>query len=193
MHPETHHGCVWEGPGPSPLKKASPRRATSEGGSSPVEPHRGCIGRAVSQQFFVALSIRFLRLWDTSNRDPALAASSLADFEDILRTLFVKGHIMLDCAQEVAGLGVAKTITQIAMEQCQDMIKIRWGSRTKYLWSKTSKDECASVLAEIRSIVEDMLSRLAADFHTRDLYMSVEALELSAWQSVLAATQDAAK
>ena len=134
-----------------------------------------------------------MRLWDTSNRDPALAASSLADFEDILRTLFVKGHIMLDCAQEVAGLGVAKTITQIGMEQCQDMIKIRWGSRTKYLWSNSSKDECASVLAEIRSIVEDMLSRLAADFHTRDLYMSVEALELSAWQSVLAATQDAAK
>ena len=83
------------------------------------------------------MSIRFLRLWDTSNRDPALAASSLADFEDILRTLFVKGHIMLDCAQEVAGLGAAKTITQIAMEQCRDMIVIRWGSRKKYLWSKT--------------------------------------------------------
>ena len=50
---------------------------------------------------------------------------------------------MFDCAKEVAGLGAAKTITQIAMEQCQDMIKIRWGSRTKYLWSKISKDECA--------------------------------------------------
>ena len=168
-------------------------RATSEGGSSPVEPPRGRIGRAVSQQFSVALSIRFLRLWDTSNRDPAAAAKSLADFENILRVLFVDGYIMFDCAQEVAGLGAAKTITQIAMEQCQDMILIRWGSRSKYLWSKTSKDECASVLAEMRSVVEDTLSRMAADFHSRDLYMSFEALHVSAWESVFAAAQDAAK
>ena len=134
-----------------------------------------------------------MRLWDTSNRDPAAAAKSLADFENILRVLFVDGYIMFDCAQEVAGLGAAKTITQIAMEQCQDMILIRWGSRSKYLWSKTSKDECASVLAEMRSVVEDTLSRMAADFHSRDLYMSFEALDVSAWESVFAATQDAAK
>lgn len=136
---------------------------------------------------------RFLREWDTSNHDPATAAKSLADFAGTLRALFVDGYIMFDSSQEIAGLGKAKTITQIAMEQCQDMVVIRWGSRSKCLWSATSKSECAAVLAEMRSVVEDTLSRMAADFHTQDLYMTFEVLDVCAWEKVLAATPDPAE
>lgn len=141
------------------------------------------------QQCRLVYSDRFLREWDCSNHDPAKAAISLANFAKTLRVLFVDGYIMFDSAQEVAGLGPAKTITQIAMEQCQDMIVIRYGTRTKCLWSKTSPSECAAVLAEISSVVGDVLARLDADFHTQDLYMCFEALDLDTWRSVLAATQ----
>ena len=77
-----------------------------------------------------------------------------------------------------------------AMDQFSDMLVIRYGSRTRCLWSKTSSSECAPILAEIKSVVEDVLKRLAADFYEQDLYMSFEALDLHKWQTVLAATQD---
>ena len=78
---------------------------------------------------------------------------------------------MCDTAGEMPGLGASKTITQIAMEQCEDMQQFRYGNKVKTLWSKTSRQECEGSLAAMRTVVEDVLARLNVDFHVNDLYM----------------------
>lgn len=129
---------------------------------------------------------RFIREWDQSNHDPAEASASLYAFEKKLRLLFVEGYIMFDGCAATPELGEAKTITQIVLEQLQDNVCIRYGSRTKYLYTSKSKDAVAPVLAEMKSVVEDVLARLSADFHTQDVYMAFEVLSLPTWKKVLA-------
>ncbi len=122
---------------------------------------------------------RFLREFDRHDRDPAASAQALRDFADRVSKLFVQGWIMVDCGSEIAGMGAAKTITQIAMEQCQEFQTIRYGTKVKVLWSGTSKEECQGSLKEIGQIVKDMLDRLHVDFGSNDLYMAFEAMDLS--------------
>ena len=90
---------------------------------------------------------RFIREWDTSNHDPADAAASLAAFEKKLRILFVEGYIMFDSSAATPELGEAKTITQIVYEQLLDKVRIRYGDRTKYLYSSKHRADIAPVLA----------------------------------------------
>lgn len=106
--------------------------------------------------------------------------------------LFVDGYIICDSRPALAAsqsewsrFGTAKTIVEIAYEQFSDMVELRYGRRTKMLWSAASKADCAAVLAEIGSVVNDALARLAADFHEQDLYMTLEAFDLDTWAGVL--------
>ena len=62
-------------------------------------------------------------------------------------------------------LGPAKTLTQVVFEQVEEMTEIRYGSRLRVLWNKTSKADCQASYKEIGQIVEDMMSRLRVDFH----------------------------
>jgi len=80
-------------------------------------------------------------------------------------------------------LGPAKTLTQVVLEQVEEMTEIRYGSRLRVLWNKTSKADCQASYKEIGQIVEDTLSRLHVDFHHRDLYMALEAMDVEAWQT----------
>ena len=100
---------------------------------------------------------------------------------------------MFDSKVTSPELGAAKTITQIVYEQLQDNVCIRYGSRTKYLYTSDSRQDVAPVLAEMKSVVEDVLSRLAVDFHEHDVYMAFEALSLATWQKLLATTQSEAR
>ena len=68
---------------------------------------------------------------------------------------------MFDSCAATPELGAAKTITQIVHEQLQDKIQIRYGDRTKYLFTSTSRNDVAPVLAEMKSVVEDVLARLS--------------------------------
>ena len=89
---------------------------------------------------------RFLREFDTSDRDPAKTTSALQRLEDTLRKLFVQGWIMVDPRREPCGdsaasqgeawshtQGSAKTFTQIIMEQLADVVEIRYGGKLKVL------------------------------------------------------------
>ena len=92
---------------------------------------------------------------------------------------------MCDTAGELPGLGASKTITQIAMEQCEDMQQFRCGNKVKTLWSKTSRQECEGSLAAMRTVVEDVLARLNVDFHVNDLYMMFHCMNLDEWHEAL--------
>ncbi len=133
--------------------------------------------------------VRFLRKFDVSDRDPSQSCRELADFACSLRRLFVEGYILCDGGGvELPGIGLGKTICQIAMEQCSDMRTFQYGDKVKTLWSKTSRQECEVSLAAIGSVVKDVLARLEADFHHNDLYLSLETMDLEAWRSALHAS-----
>lgn len=63
----------------------------------------------------------------------------------------------------------------------QELREFHYGNKVKTLWSRTSLQECEGSLAAMRSIVEDTTRRLQADFHDKDWYMSLGAMDLSAW------------
>ena len=66
---------------------------------------------------------------------------------------------MFDSSAATPELGAAKTITQIVYEQLQDNVCIRYGSRTKYLYTSRSRHEIARVLAEMKSVLGGELDR----------------------------------
>ena len=45
-------------------------------------------------------------------------------------------------------------------------------------------------MAEMKSVVEDVLARLEADFHENDVYMAFEALSLTTWEKLIAAKEE---
>ena len=101
---------------------------------------------------------------------------------------------MFDCGSAATPeLGAAKTITQIVFEQLQDNVCVRYGSHTKYLMTGTCRRDVAPVMAEMKSVVEDVLARLDADFHDQDVYMAFEALSLATWERYHAAGMEASR
>ncbi len=110
-----------------------------------------------------------------------------------LHTLFVQGYILCDPGDtpangpsSIAGplVGTPKTITQIAFEQCEDMLTIQVGPPGgrqvhRCLWSCTSREDCLGVMSEMKSIVGDVLARMDADFTTNSLYLCFEAFDLA--------------
>ncbi len=72
----------------------------------------------------------------------------------------------------------AKKLTSIVMDQVSDALRIRYGNKIQVLRSDGAKMETDQGMAEMRSIVGDVVSRLDADFSQHDLYMALGALDL---------------
>ena len=108
---------------------------------------------------------------------------------------FVRGYILCDSGDgTTAGVGAAssvpKTITQIALEQCEDMLTVTVGTKRKSLWSRVSRGEALAVMGEINSVVQDVIDRLDADFTDNSLYLCFEAFDLSAWDTLASDTRN---
>ncbi len=138
---------------------------------------------------FSEVCLAFLREFDVDDRDPAASRVDVERFVATLHTLFVDGYILCDSGAEVAGLGEAKTLTQVAFEQCAEMRTFHYNNRVKVLWSRTAKEEVESSMAAMRSLTRDTAERLQADFSNHDLYLHLGVFDLRAWSDALAATQ----
>lgn len=130
-----------------------------------------------------------MRKFDCSDRDPAMTARDLAEFRNALRVLFVEEYVLCTTPFRVEGLGVAQTITQVAMEQFKDVKEFHVGKKVFSFWSKVSKKQCTEALKAIGDVSGDVMERLNADFAPDDLYMCLEAMDLGAWGSALVAAK----
>ena len=164
--------------------------------------------------------MRFLREFDASDPDPAWCARRLIKFEETLRHLFVDGWIMADAKALAASQGPALaasqgpalaassqgpalaasqkpvpplTVTQIVMDQIQDTVTLRYGSRVTTLFGQCNSNEAAVAFRAITQVVEETLDRLRADFHERDVYMAFEAMNLQAWTDAATANAETKK
>lgn len=116
-----------------------------------------------------------------ADHDPARTRRDLQEFSQTMRALFIDGYVLCDAQHDVPHLGPAKTISQVAMEQCREMKEFHYGTKVWTLWGQTSHKECTESMAAISTVVQDMLARLEADFHSHDLYMSFGAMDVAAW------------
>ena len=126
---------------------------------------------------FAEVGIKLLRTFDVraAARDPATSGARLQSYYDTVTRLFIDGYIMhpVNRTGGVPGLGdecPSKTLTQIACEQFQDFVQMRYGDEVKVLWSKTAKHECAESLAHLQSIARDHLDTLRAGFLDSEVY-----------------------
>ena len=70
--------------------------------------------------------LEFLRIFDVDDHDPARAFLELKDFIAVLRALFVKGYVVCDAGEvQLPGVGIRKTLTQIAVENIREPLLIR--------------------------------------------------------------------
>ena len=144
---------------------------------------------------YAELCMRFIRQWDSPDRDPATATRILNDFRENVRVLFVEGYILCDPeTTPPRHRGVSnealKTISQIVFEQLLEGVDIDVNGETKRLWGATSKSAILSVMADVKSAVAAMLDRLDADFASNSLYLCFEAFDLDAWRPLLKADRD---
>ena len=147
------------------------------------------------------LLIRFIREYDTDDRDPSASARSLRRLRETMNVLFLQGYILCDPQGSPLDVDVAapalasrqgtmqrsklgpKTITQIAMEQCNDMMKVDVCGKTMMLWGKTSREDALAAMSEMKGVVRDMIGRLDVDFCENSLYLCLECFDLESWQA----------
>ena len=105
--------------------------------------------------------LRFLREFDKSDRDPSSTSARLRNFAHELRTLFVDGWIMVAPGPAASrGQAPPKTLTQIGMEQIEEMTEVTYDGKVKTLWTRrVSRRECAESLQAVQSVVQDTLDR----------------------------------
>jgi len=150
---------------------------------------------------------RFIRLWDTDDRDPATARRVLSKFRVELDTLFVRGYILREEIDSRVRLQVGpcviagpraerrplaapeptpalKTFTQVALEECLKAPEVQVNGRAKRLGGSTRKQDSQEVMAHVKSVVADALGRLDADFSENALCFCLEAFDLHLWEEL---------
>ena len=192
--PRPHLVPTW-----SPLGPRGNPDGTRPGTGGEQAPHVQTCGAATASPRL--LFIRFIREYDTDDKDPAASARSLRRFRETMDVLFLQGYILCDPQDPPPDVAVAtpalastqgtlqrsklgpKTITQIALEQCSDMLRVTVGGKIMMLWSKTSREDALSAMSEMKGVVRDMIGRLDVDFSENSLYLCLECFDLESWQS----------
>ena len=147
--------------------------------------------------------MRFIRLWDKQDKDPATSAKDIAEFRHLLHVLFVQGYILCepgdrddahgDGEPPLERLGgtagrCGRTITQIAFEQLQaEELEVDVMGRKKRMWWRQDKQAVLDLMVEVKSAVQGALGRLDADFAPNSLYLCFEVFDLATWQTILRA------
>ena len=132
------------------------------------------------------------------------ATKTLKRFREPFSYLFIQGYVICDPvdARKSGGLGGTagpggasggatradgvpfRTLTQIAMDQCKNSVTVKVGHRERRLPDILNERTTLRVMQEIRSVAQDVLRRMDADFIENSLYLCFEALDLSAWNTV---------
>ena len=134
--------------------------------------------------------LEFLRYFDVRDHDPARTFQQVQEFIRTLRQLFVQGYVL--CSEgmtEVPGLGVRKTLSQIAVDNMEEPLILTYGRRSWSLWStRIEWQDVTEALAAISGVAKDVIDRLKAEFHEQDLYMAYRAFDLDAWATLVSAS-----
>ena len=107
-------------------------------------------------------TVRFVRLFDAHDHDPAQTPDKLQEFHNRMATLFLEAHILRPTPRPATttastaqtGPGAAATLpdmtmTEVVLDQCQDPEDSVYGDRVFTLWSLTSEAEVSDAQFDV--------------------------------------------
>ena len=129
-------------------------------------------------------ALRFLRLFDVADHDPALTWREKRDFDTRMRSLFVQGFIFCDP-------GEGATCLQIVTEQAHSAPPIYYqDGKVLHLHRKPSHDEAQRLAQSMHAVTEASLKRVDAELHDDQLSILFTALDLHRWFSAIKADRE---
>ena len=138
---------------------------------------------------YAALGVRLIRAFDVHDKDPSITYRLLAEWKKRIRRLIVGGTIARIpslAAGDPGGVGVAKTATQIALEQINYIAEVDYKGRVQDFMAVPPKQMMQESLRAMTPVVEASIARLDVEFCDEDLYMCFEIFDLVVWEPLLA-------
>ena len=141
---------------------------------------------------YAALGVRLIRAFDVHDKDPSITYRLLAEWKKRIRNLIIGGtiaRIPSFAAGDPGGVGVAKTATQIALEQIDYIADVDYKGRVQDFMAVPPKQMMQESLRAMTPVVEASIARLDVEFYDEDLYMCFELFDLVVWEPLLALAQ----
>ena len=158
-------------------------------------PHHVC--RAGLAASYSEECLRFVRIFDVDDHDPANTAAEKADFVNRMSTLFLDGHIWTEpTGEHVAGVAAlrrppAQTCLGMALRQAKETPTIYYqNGRVVHLYRKPPKEERQALCSSVHAVIDTMVSRLNAELPCGNLDMLFSIFDLLAWDGALRAARE---
>lgn len=129
-------------------------------------------------------TIRFLRLFDVGDHDPAASWRQHCEFEQRCRSLFLEGHVF--CQPETG-----RTCLQIALDQARTAEPIYYEQgKVLNLYAKPSMEQSQAAADSIHGVTEAMLRRLDVEFSDDKVSILFTPFDLIRWHKALLANEN---
>ena len=129
-------------------------------------------------------TIRFIRLFDVGDHDPAVTWRQWHEFEVRCRTLFLKGHVF--CQPEEG-----RTCLDIALDQAENAEPIYYeDGKVLQLFVKPSGERAQAAADSIHGVSEALLGRLDVEFSDQKVSMLFTPFDLTRWHKAFLAGEN---
>ena len=129
-------------------------------------------------------TIRFIRLFDVGDHDPAVTWRQWRDFEARCSTLFLEGHVF--CQPEEG-----QTCLQIALDQAKSAEPIYYeDGEVVQLNVKPSVERAQAAADSIHGVTDAMLGRLDVEFSDQKVSMLFTPFDLTRWHKAFSADEN---
>jgi hypothetical protein len=146
--------------------------------------------------------IRFVRLFDVDDHDPALTIRQKNDFTRRMTTLFLEGHIFVDPGNPSATIGAdvadgvseSRGLTCLSMiwQQAKDTPTVYYGDgHAVHLYHKPSKEDRQNMAHSVHAVAETMLERVDAELPPDTLEAMFDIFDIGSWHHALTAAHTA--
>ena len=145
--------------------------------------------------------IRFVRVFDVDDHDPARTVREKNDFARRMTTLFLDGHVFVDPQHPSAaivgpnvddGVSESRGLTCLSMiwQQAKDTPTIYYGAgHAVHLYHKPSKEDRQKIAHSVHAVVDTMLERLDAELSPETLEALYDIFDVPSWHRALSSAQ----
>jgi len=121
--------------------------------------------------------LQFVRLFDSSEHDPAHTLRQARHFLRRIQVLFAQGHVLVEMPPGAAG----ETCTTMAVTQAREFGKLYYLDRCINLWPPNARSGVERALASMADVVTAVSDRVDAEVPRDSLQADFGAFDLRAW------------